>query len=43
MKTLHLTLKKQWFDMIASGEKKRTIYRNHQLVYSRLCSNAYLV
>lgn len=22
MKTLHLNLKKQWFDMIASGEKK---------------------
>lgn len=22
MKTLHLTLKKKWFDMIASGEKK---------------------
>jgi hypothetical protein len=22
LKTLHLTLKKQWFDMIASGEKK---------------------
>lgn len=22
MKALHLTLKKQWFDMIASGEKK---------------------
>ena len=22
MKTLHLNLKKQWFDMILSGEKK---------------------
>lgn len=22
MKTLHLTLKKKWFDMVASGEKK---------------------
>lgn len=25
MKVLHLTLKKKWFDMIASGEKKRRI------------------
>ena len=29
MKVLHLTLKKKWFDMIASGEKKEE-YREHK-------------
>lgn len=32
MKTLHLTLKKKWFDMIASGEKKEE-YREMKLYW----------
>lgn len=34
MKTLHLTLKKKWFDMIASGEKKEE-YRELKLYWER--------
>lgn len=38
-KTLHLTLKKKWFDMIASGEKKEE-YREIKPYWSqRLTSN----
>jgi hypothetical protein len=34
MKTLHLTLKKRWFDMIASGEKTEE-YREIKPYWSR--------
>lgn len=34
MKTLHLTLKKKWFDMIASGEKKEE-YREDKAYWRR--------
>jgi hypothetical protein len=34
MKTLHLTLKKQWFDLIASGEKTEE-YREVKLYWIR--------
>ena len=34
MKILHLTLKKKWFDMIASGEKKEE-YREYKHYWSR--------
>lgn len=34
MRILHLTLKKKWFDMIASGEKKEE-YRDHKLHWMR--------
>lgn len=37
-RVLHLTLKKKWFDMIASGEKKEE-YRDFKPYWiSRLCS-----
>lgn len=37
MKVLHLTLKKNWFDMIASGEKKEE-YREQKIYWwKRLC------
>lgn len=32
MKTLHLTLKKKWFDLIQSGEKNRRIQRTKTLL-----------
>jgi hypothetical protein len=34
MKILHLTLKKKWFDMIASGEKKRITGKLKSIGYS---------
>jgi len=38
MKVLHLTLKKKWFDMIASGEKKEE-YRDLKIYWAnRLCN-----
>lgn len=39
MKVLHLTLKKQWFDMIASGEKKEEYREIKPYWQSRLCSH----
>lgn len=36
MKTLKLTLKKRWFDMIASGEKKEEYRQEGQWILSRL-------
>lgn len=39
MKILHLTLKKKWFDMIASGEKKEE-YREWKPYWAvRLCGS----
>lgn len=38
MKILHLTLKKKWFDMIASGEKKEEYRKIKPYWASRLCS-----
>lgn len=38
MKTLHLTLKKKWFDMIASGEKKEE-YRDTKYYWEKRLSN----
>lgn len=37
MKILHLTLKKKWFDMILSGEKKEEYRENKKYWYTRLC------
>jgi hypothetical protein len=37
MKVLHLTLKKKWFDMIASGEKKEEYREIKSYWISRLC------
>lgn len=38
MRVLHLTLKKKWFDMIASGEKKEE-YRDLKIFWAnRLCN-----
>lgn len=34
MKVLHLTLKKKWFDMIASGEKKEE-YREIKMYWAK--------
>lgn len=39
MATLHLTLKKKWFDMIASGEKKEEYREIKQYWYNRLCQD----
>lgn len=36
MKTLKLTLKKKWFDMIASGVKKEEYRKEGQWIVSRL-------
>lgn len=36
MKILHLTLKRQWFDMIASGEKKEEYREKKQYWINRL-------
>ncbi len=38
MITLHLTLKKKWFDMIASGEKKEEYREIKPYWIKRLCS-----
>lgn len=37
MKTLHLTLKKKWFDVIASGEKKEEYREIKEYWVTRLC------
>ncbi len=37
-RVLHLTLKKKWFDMIASGEKKEEYREFKPYWVSRLCS-----
>lgn len=39
MKVLHLTLKKKWFDMIASGEKKEEYREIKPYWYDRLFDN----
>lgn len=39
MKTLHLTLKKKWFDMIFSGEKKEEYREIKDYWLKRLCFN----
>lgn len=39
MKTLHLNLKKKWFDMILSGEKKEEYRELKEYWYKRLVSN----
>jgi hypothetical protein len=39
MKILHLTLKKKWFDMIASGEKKEEYREVKEYWVRRLISN----
>ena len=36
MKILHLTLKKKWFDLIASGDKKREYRENKPYWQTRL-------
>lgn len=41
MKVLHLTLKKKWFDMIASGEKKEEYRELKPYWFSRLTSDKY--
>jgi hypothetical protein len=38
MKVLHLTLKKKWFDMIASGEKKEEYRAMSDYWFSRFAS-----
>ena len=40
MKVLHLTLKKQWFDMIASGEKREE-YREIKKYWNRRLNKEY--
>jgi hypothetical protein len=39
MKILHLTLKKKWFDMILSGEKKEEYREVKTFWFSRLSEN----
>jgi hypothetical protein len=41
MKILHLTLKKKWFDMIASGEKKEEYREVKDYWHSRLMFKEY--
>ena len=41
MKILHLTLKKQWFDMIASGEKKEEYREIKPYWNKRLLNKSY--
>ena len=38
MKILHLTLKKKWFDMIASGEKKEEYRETKDYWCKRFCN-----
>ena len=40
-KTLHLTLKKKWFDMIASGEKKEEYRELKDYWFNRLTEDNY--
>lgn len=39
MKTLHLILKRKWYDMIASGEKKEEYRKITSYWMKRLCDN----
>ena len=39
MRVLHLTLKRKWFDMIASGEKKEEYREIKPYWQARLCCN----
>ena len=41
MKILHLTLKKKWFDMIASGEKKEEYRQDKMYWKDRLVKEGY--
>lgn len=41
MKTLHLTLKKKWFDMIASGEKREEYRDMKPYWHARLAGKKY--
>ena len=41
MKVLHLTLKKKWFDMIASGEKKEEYREFKPYWHTRLMNKSY--
>ena len=41
MKILHLTLKKQWFDMIASGEKREEYREMKPYWHKRLLNKKY--
>jgi ASC-1-like (ASCH) protein len=41
MKILHLTLKKQWFDMIASGEKREECREMKPCWHKRLLNKKY--
>jgi hypothetical protein len=41
MKVLHLTLKKKWFDMIASGEKKEE-YREIKMYWATRLQNGFV-
>ena len=41
MKVLHLTLKKQWFDMIASGEKREEYRQLKPHWHKRLNNKSY--
>ena len=41
MKILHLTLKKKWFEMILSGEKKEEYRETKKYWYQRLISKRY--
>lgn len=40
-KILHLTLKKQWFDLVASGEKKYEFRKPSKWIASRLVGKEY--
>lgn len=42
MKVLHLTLRKKWFDMIASGEKKEEYRELKPFWYNRLTSEYWI-
>lgn len=41
MKILHLTLKKKWFDMIQSGEKREEYRKASDWIRSRLIGKEY--
>ncbi|HEU4903181.1 MAG TPA: ASCH domain-containing protein [Flavisolibacter sp.] len=43
MNTLHLTLKKQWFDLIASGEKKEEYREIKEFWWRRLTHGKYCI
>lgn len=41
MKILHLTLKKKWFDLIASGKKKKEYRENKRYWHTRLFGKSF--